>query len=139
MTAWISNGCTIAVGDGASPEVFTSIGEVMSIDGPNQSRAAVDTTNLGSTAKTFLAGIEDGGECTFEFHLDPADGAQDTAYTQFTAGTLKNWRIPLTATAPAETITFSAMVMNFNAPKVAIDQVINGAITLKVTGNTTWA
>jgi len=138
MTAWISNGVVIAVGDGASPEVFTAIGEVISIDGPSQSAPVADATALDDTAKVFLRGIEDGGTVNIECHCDPADAAQDTAYTQFTAGTNKNWKITLTDTAPSETITFAAFVVS-HAISVQMDQTIKLTLGLKITGNTAWA
>jgi hypothetical protein len=138
MTAMIGNGTTLGVGDGASPEVFSTIGEVVSISGPNQTAAVADTTNLSSTARTFIRGLEDAGEINVECNLDPADTAQDAVYTAFTAGTAKNYKLSLTDSAPVETVTFSALVTAYGI-SVAIDQTTKLNFTLKVSGNTTWA
>ena len=135
MTAVISNGTTIGVGDGAAPEVFSSLGEVTGISGPGQSAPVADTTHLSSAARTFLRGIEDGGEVTIECNLDTSDTPQTTARTSFTAGTLKNWKITFPNSA---TCSFSAGVIGHDIA-VAIDQQLKLTLKLKVSGNTTWA
>lgn len=141
MTAWISNGATIAVGDGASPEVFTTIGEVLTIDGPKESRPVIDTSTLSSSIRTGKVGLRDGGTVSVTCHLDPATTSQDTVYTHFTAATAteKNYRITLTDTAPAETITFSAIVQEYGGPEISIDETIKLSFTLKVISAPTYA
>lgn len=141
MTAWISNGAVIAVGDGASPEVFTAIGEVLTIDGPKESRPIIDTSTLSSSIRSGKVGLRDGGTVAVTCHLDPATTAQDTVYTHFTAatGTEKNYRITLTDTSPAETITFAAVVQEYGGPEIAIDDTIKLSFTLKVVAAPTYA
>ena len=52
-----SQGMTIARGDGASPESFTTIPEVRAISGPDGSANQIDTTDLSSSAKEFRMGL----------------------------------------------------------------------------------
>ena len=49
-----SQGCTISYGDGASPQVMTAIGQVISINGPTGTTGEIDVTNLSSSAKEFI-------------------------------------------------------------------------------------
>ena len=42
-------GTTFSVGDGASPEVFTAIGEIVNASGPNISAEQIEVTTLDSS------------------------------------------------------------------------------------------
>lgn len=139
MTVMVANGATIAVGDGASPEVFTAYGEIIDIQGPEESRPAIDATHLGSSIRTFEAGIRDGGTVVVEQHHDPDAAVSSTLRTQFTAGTKKNHRITLTDTAPATTYTFQCLVISDSGPKISMDQTIKRTWTLRVTNAPTIA
>ena len=48
-----SQGMAIKRGDGASPEVFTTIPEVRSINGPDGSASEIDVSDLSSTSREF--------------------------------------------------------------------------------------
>ena len=136
--AMISNGCTIALGDGASPEVFTALDEVISISGPSESAPTIDVTALDDTARAYLRGIEDGGELTIEAHWDPDDTlGQVAARTSFTAQTTKNWKITFTD-SPASTFDFAAMVTSWST-SIELDQSVKVSIGLKLTGAITVA
>ena len=61
--AQIGAGTLFKRGDGASPEVFTTIAEVTSVDGPTSVFDIIDVTTMESTGndREFIAGKGDPG------------------------------------------------------------------------------
>ena len=57
-----AQGVQLKSGDGAGPEVFTKIGELKDISGPDEASDQLDATSLDSTSKEFIGGLRDGGE-----------------------------------------------------------------------------
>lgn len=130
-------GSELAIGDGASPEVFAAVGEINSMSGPSRSRATRNVTDFDSTAHEFKPGLLDNGEVTFElFHL-PADTQHADLITMLGETTPTNFRITFTD-SPATTWTFPAYVTGFSND-FASDDDIKASVTLKVTGAITEA
>ena len=50
MAVFRGSGTVLSRGDAASPEVFTAIGDVISISGPAITKDAIETTALDSVA-----------------------------------------------------------------------------------------
>jgi len=132
-----SQGCTLARGNGAGPEVFTAIGEVISFQGPGGSASVIDVTNLSSTAKEKRMGLMDEGQITFELNLDTDDTMQTGLRSDRTARTLRNFRLTLTDT-PATVLSFSAYVLAFSI-QGAVDDVVKASCTLEISGAVVWA
>lgn len=84
----------LQAGDSATPELFTSLGDVVSITGPSLSCEPVDVTDVGSTAKAYLSpGVYDGGEVTVELNWDADLATQLALITRVRAGTQINYQI----------------------------------------------
>jgi len=79
MDEHLAFGTILAYGDGATPEVFTKIGQVKDIDGPSMSRDTVDVTNHDSTGGYLesLGSMRDSGEISFPVEYDPGDATHD--------------------------------------------------------------
>lgn len=89
-----AQGTTLQMGDGATPEKFTSIGEIVSITGPSFTHDAIDVTNLGSVAKAFIAGgVGDSGEVTIEVNFDADNVQHDALVDRARDGTGTNFQI----------------------------------------------
>lgn len=135
-------GVKLQKGDGATPtEAFTTIAEVTSISGPNESADTIEVTSFDSTAKEFIPALRDGGEVSFEFNFVGDDATQAALRTQFVNGTVGNFKIDCddataTLTVPSK-YSFAASVtslgMNF-----ATNDKITGSCTLKVSGAVTF-
>ena len=124
---------TIAVGDAASPEVFTTIIQVTAIDGPDGSATEIDASNLSSTAKEFKVGLKDEGQVTLSINYDP-DNAQHEILRAALGGTAsKNYVITMSDGSPATTFSFAAFVMAFT-PSYAVDGIVTASVTLRITG-----
>lgn len=138
MTVYVADGTTIARGDGASPEVFTVIGQISSITPIGQTRSLIDVTNLASSAREYKKAIKDGQEINLTIQYDPDDTGHSGLRTDLNAEVARNYRITLT-NSPATTITFAALCTNWSVTNVSIDQVLTLECTLKPTGDLTFA
>lgn len=137
MASLNSQGVLLKRGDGASPEVFTTIGEAKSIQGPGGSATEIDITNLSSTAKEIQPGLKDEGQITLELNLDTSDAQQTGLRTDRDNQTLRNFTLTLTD-SPATVLSFSAYVLGFSIA-AAVDDIISASVTLRVSGAVTWS
>ncbi len=64
--ATLGLGAKLQRGDDASPEVFTTIGEITNIPGVGEDAPDVDVTSHDSSRREYIAGIPDGSEITFQ-------------------------------------------------------------------------
>jgi hypothetical protein len=136
-----SKGTLIKMGDGASPEVFSAIAEVLSIGGPNETREKIDVTHLNSPGdyREFLMSFIDPGEIPLEVNFIPGNATQDYSTGMLAAqaaGTLKNWQLVF-PTSPAKTYAFAAYVQGFSLP-TAVGAQLKATFTLARSGAGTW-
>lgn len=136
-SALTSQGLTVGVGNGASPEVFTTISEVKGVDGPGGQAAEIDVTDLSSTAKEFVLGLQDEGDLTLDMNYIPADTQHAQLRSDRAAGTARNYRMSFTD-SPVTTWTFSARVKGFSIGN-SVDGVTGLTTTLRITGAITEA
>jgi hypothetical protein len=123
-------------GDGASPEVFTELAEVVSIGGPNETSEEIDVTHLRSTGgyREFIQSFKDGGEIPMELNMINANTTQQSLRTDFQAGTVRNRRITF---PDGTTCTFSAFVKGIGAG-AQVGSKLSSSVTMRVVGETTW-
>lgn len=138
MATYPTQGTVIARGDGASPEVFTAIPQVTSINPVGQSRGEIDVTNLSSAAREYKKSLEDGQEIQLAIQYDPDDTQHAGLRTDMKGETARNFRITLTD-SPAQTISFAAQVMSWSLGEISPDNVYTLDVTLKPTGDLTFA
>lgn len=130
-----SQGVELQVGNGASPEVFTAICDIVSFDGPSQTADPLEASSLCSTSKEFIAGLRDGGEISLSLNFAPANTYHKQFQSNLAAGTIRNYRIELTD-SPATVYEFTAFVTAFSF-SAAQNTIFAGSVTLKVTGDVT--
>lgn len=135
--ALVSQGMTIAIGDGASPEVFTTINDVTDISGPDGGASEIDTTDLSSTAKEFRLGLIDNGNVSMAMNFQPKDTQHALLRTKSISGVQANYRITFTD-SPATTWTFAAFVKGVPINN-SVDGVTTANVTLRITGSITEA
>lgn len=140
----IGYGIHLARGDGASPEVFTNIAELVDLSPPAFSKDSVEATHTDSPDgfREFIPGLKDGGEFTATVNLIPGNATQGNAsggaLNDFrTETTSRNWRITFPG-SPAATWTFKAFITSFEAA-TPMDDKMTVAITFKVAGVPTIA
>jgi len=134
-----AQGIVIARGDGGSPETYTLIAEITDFDGPGGERPDIDVSSLDSTAREYLPGLKDNGDFSFTANFLGADAQhvliRDTDTAETTDAT--NFRITFTDVG-ATTATFAAFVKQYR-PSGSVDAAVVANVTMRVTGDVTWA
>jgi predicted secreted protein len=125
-------GTQLLRGDGASPEVFTAIANVVSIEGPEVERETLDMTahDTPDGWREFVGGLKDGGEVSVEVNYDPA--LHDDLIDDFDDPAPRNWKIVF-PTSPSVEWEFAAVLTGFSS-QAPHDDKLSAEITLKVSG-----
>lgn len=138
-TAKIGLGAALLMGDGGSPEAFAIVANVVNVDGPSEAMETVDVTHLQSTGgyREYLPHLKDGGEVSLTVHYDPTHSTHDGSTglkAKFDGRTLTNFKIDMSDQfASNNVLTFAAYVTGLGK-SIEVDNVIQMAVTLKVTG-----
>lgn len=131
-----AKGTTMKIGDGASPEVFATVGQVRSISGPT-TKATVQDVTSHSTAGNWmekLAVLIDPGTLSFPINFDPLDATHAFAtgmWDDMVALTLRAWQTIFPASMG--TLAYDAYITShgFDAP---VDNVLQANIELTISG-----
>jgi len=137
MGVFRGSGTVLSRGDAASPEVFTAVGDVISIAGPAITKDEIEVTALDSTAKEFIGALDDPGEITMEINWNPQDSEHVNLRTDAEGAVVRNYRI-VWADLSSTQVTFSAEVMEFSLNTEANDAV-KGSVRMKISGALIWA
>ncbi len=100
MTAGVVGlGTLLKIGDGATPEVFTTIAEVKDITGPGLTREFAEFTNQSSAGgyREYKPTFKNSGDVTFKCNFLPDDATQGFSTTgmlkDYEDGTLRNFEL----------------------------------------------
>jgi hypothetical protein len=137
-------GAQLLKGDGQSPQNFVAVMGIKSINGPNIQRDTHDTTdmNQADNYRTFIGGLVDGGEVSFDANLLLRDGTQNQETGGYMAEFDKpscdsrgDWRITLPPCAgdPDGYLEFSGIVTG-QQMQIPLDDIMSFAGTIKVSG-----
>jgi len=137
--ALIGYGTTFERSDGASPEVWTAIAEVMNITPPSFTRETQDATHMASpnAYREFISGLRDAGEVSLEINYIPGASAQTTLLADLDSDLVVSYRIVFPV-SPLSTVTFTAFVTAFS-PEAPLDAKLTASVTFKVTGLPVWS
>jgi predicted secreted protein len=124
-------------GDGANPEVFSTIGEATNISGPGLERDTIDVSSHDSPDRfrEYVGSLIDPGEVTFTVNWDPAihlalkDDFQDPLP--------RNYQIVL-PNPPGGTWSFSAFITGMGH-EYPFDDKMSADFSFKISGNPTFA
>lgn len=135
-------GTLFQVGNGASPEVFTSIAEVYDVAIPQSTTDLIEVTHYTSPGrrKEFISGLIDTAEFTATMNFLPAHATQDPSTGLIAAqasGVTKNYRIVLPDDDDT-TVTFAAVVRSI-APTIPVNDRMTLAATFKPSGAFNWS
>lgn len=142
MTNYAAFGTLLKLGDGASPEVFTTIAGVTNVGGPALGLDTVEVTSHDSTDgwEEFVGGILRSGEVSLDINYDPAGVTHDATtglIADMVARTVRNFEL-IFPDDVATTWDFAALVTGFE-PGAPVDDKLSASVTLKVTGVPTLA
>ena len=131
-----AQGTLFQLGTG-SPLAYTTIAEIVSFNGPGGSVSVIDVTDLASSAKEKIAGMNDNGQLSFECNFIPTNTQQAALKTAKEAGTQVKVKLVFTDTGTTEW-TFDAIVTGFSITG-AVDGVVKASVTLEISGSITEA
>lgn len=136
--ATIGFGTLFKTGNGAVPEIFTTLAEVTNITPPAMARDTVDVTHeLSPEAwREFIAGLKDGGEVSVEMNFVPgqSDAAALMAELALSgSAALKNRQIVF----PDGSVFAFAAILTAYEPDAPIDDKMSASVTFKVSGKPT--
>jgi len=148
-TGFTSIGALLKIGDAASPETFSEIGNTTNFT-LNQTADQIDATHLSSTSgyREFKQGYKT-ATVTFEGHFDPDNSTQDDAtgvVAAFNAGTSRNFKADFSAAdnngvgkpATDPVCSFSGVVTEFTVNAPTGDMVTYSG-TISMSSSPTWA
>lgn len=142
-TGKAGRGTLLQMGDGGSPEVFATVGNVASVNGPNETMTMLDGTHLGSgDFMEKIAGMKDGGQVSLNVHYDPTNATHDQTTglkAKFDNKTLTNFRLNFAAIWNSNNLVSFAAFVNLGPISVAPNEIITRETTLEVSGAVTWS
>lgn len=133
----IGNEFRFQIGNGASPEVFADMCAVVDAGSIGEESALVDTTALCDTARTYRRGLPDGLENPIVANFIQGDEQIQQLYSDYKAKTVRNIRMLIADSSPAEYIEFSAIVRGWNVG-APVGEKATMTFTLKATGDVNW-
>lgn len=135
MSCVKTQGLKLQLGSVASPQTFTDLVHITGVTGLGSGTATeIDCTDFDSTAKEFVRGLRDGGSVTVNILWSPDEATHVTLWDLNTAGTTRQWRVLLSNTS-ASYYEFNAFISQLSLD-FAIDSVVQGQMTLRVSGST---
>ena len=134
MAAIDGHGTTLHYDDSGTADPSDALGEIVSIGGPNLTRPMIESTNMDSSAREFIAGgFYDVGTIDVEIQYNPGDTAQDAMTTALTAGTQKAFKITWSDTSKA---VFEGFVESFSVTAEMEDR-LTASMSIRTTGTVT--
>ena len=130
-------GTLLQVGDGASPEVFTTIAECTNIKPPQQQTGNIDVTHHESpnSHRELIASLRSSGTVQFTINYLPANATHANTGQGLLKlqqdRTVKNWKIVLTDPAATEWL-FSGFVSNFDPQDIGVDDKISATCEITI-------
>lgn len=135
-SAVLGAGSSLKLSDGASPEVYTTIAEVLRCGPIGYTTPEVDVTNLDSTAKEYITGLKDGNQVEFECNW-LAGNTQQNALRD--AGTnSKNFQMVWNG-SPQKTATFTLAAISFSSGETTPESQQTITISGRISGEIVWA
>ncbi len=130
-------GTVFSRGDGASPEVFNTVTNVISITGPQISKEDIEVTHLGSTAKEFISALDDPGELQLQMNWDPSNAQHVGMRSDAEGSTTRNYRI-VWNDASSTQVDFLGEAMDFSLDTQPNAAVV-ASVRVKISGALTWS
>ncbi len=136
MPVFRGSGTAFKRGDGASPEIFVTIADVISISGPGITKDEIETTALDSNAKEFIGALDDPGEITLELNQNFQDPGQPLLRADAEGSALGNFEVVWSDVSGTKA-AFNGEVMEYSITAEANDAV-KASVRIKVNGSITW-
>jgi len=135
-SAVLGSGATLQLGDGASPQVYATVAEVLRCGEIGSTNQEVDVTNLDSTAKEYIPGLADGN--TFEFEFNYTQGtSQVSLRTQQQAGATVHLQM-VWPNSPQTSVDFDCVLLGWSMNETTAEAQMTATVTGRISGTPTW-
>jgi hypothetical protein len=133
--AIIGWGTKLKRGDGDTPEVFTQVPEVVSLDPADEEIEKVDVTHLDSPQKRreYIQGMIDSGELSFSVNMIPSNPQHAGLLADKNSGTVRNFQV-VYPFDPILTVEFAAIVTGAKIDEVEGNTPLRRTFTLTLSG-----
>ena len=137
--AIVANGTLLQIGDGASPEHFTTVPEMMKLSGPSVKTNLLDSTSHDSLGyfREYVPGLSDGDNIAGDMNWRPSNAIHQGVREDSYARTLRNFEVVFPDTS--ENTVGCATYITDLVPKADIGTLLQASLTLKVTGEPLWS
>ena len=136
--AVLGSGATLQLGSGASPQVYTTIAEVLRCGPIGSTNPEVDVTNLDSTAKEYIAGLADGNTVDFDVNFIAGNTEQTSLRTSQASGSTVNLRM-VWQTSPKTNAQFDLVLLGFEMSETTPESQIMASISGRISGSIIWS
>ena len=137
-SAVLGKNATLQLGSGASPQVYTTIAEVLRCGPIGSTNPEVDVTNLDSTAKEYIAGLADGNNVEFDVNYIAGNTEQDSLRTSQAAGSTVNLRM-VWQTSPNTNAQFDLVLLGFQMGETSAEAQVSATISGRISGAIAWS
>jgi predicted secreted protein len=133
-----AKGTLLKIGDGninPGPEAFLTVGRVFRVGEVKGTRETIDVTAHDSpgNVKEFIASLIEYGAVNVEYRFRSGEAGQDALKAAWDDGLVHNFRIVFPATV-GKRWAIAAIVTEHGISEAAVDGVLNGTATLKISG-----
>lgn len=126
---------TYVSGGTAQKYTMTTVGSVKTVKGFDGQSSELDSTNLASTAKEFLLGLQDFGSVTLDVNMDNTDAGQ----TYLRLAREQQLIVPFSITlSNGDIAAFMAGVKQYTFDGVTPEGIVTGAVSLRVSNEPAW-
>ena len=136
-SAVLGSGATLQLGSGASPQVYTTIAEVLRVGPIGSSNPEVDVTNLDSTAKEYIAGLADGNTVEFEMNWVAGNSQQQSLRTSQASGSTVNMKM-VWPVSPETTAQFDLVLLDFSMGDTTPEAQVTATVSGRISGSIAW-
>lgn len=137
MSVFKGIGTVLSLGDGASPEVFTAVADVVSLDDFGPRKADIDVTALDSEGQEFIDDTPDFGEVSGELNVNYQNAMQVLMRADAGGSVQRNFRIVFSDVSSTQA-DFTGRVMEFIISTQA-RAVVTARFRIKLSGVITWS
>lgn len=137
-SAVLGKNATLQLGSGASPQVYTTVAEVIRCGPIGSTNPEVDVTNLDSTAKEYIAGLADGNTVDFDMNWIGGNTQQEALRTAAANGSTSNFKMTW-QTSPNTVAVFDLVILTFEMGETTPEQQVTASVSGRITGSISWS
>lgn len=134
LTSVSTKGTYLKKGNGASPEVFTTIGGITDVPAIMSQKSSKEDTSIADSNRHYGYGIGEPPSVPITVYWNPADTQQAALITEHQNETESNYQI-VCPDSPATTYEFKAIITSFSTPYGGIDDFLQQDFTFQLLEN----